>query len=260
MRDSSRDRRSRRFKSNACARVSVEEKQTHGRLVDVSAGGGFVAVSEAEELPPVGSGMRLDFRLPIGFWVRANTIVRWVRREADERGPTGFGVEFTSMQESNRELLDSFLAAADGSGQSLETTATDKYRVVVENGMVALCLAGNLDRDESSFLKAELLRKLEPRHDEEIDVFINALTFRASCGGALEHLTETFVEIGRRGLRLGVLVQPPALAGAQIRRVLRDAGIADSVASFETEVEASEFLSEIDNLPDLRDEPEGAVA
>jgi hypothetical protein len=244
-------RRHRRFKADACACVSAGDEKTRCTLVNVSAGGGFVAVSRPEDIPPVGSGMRLDFRLPIGFWARTNSIVRWVREQASDSGPAGFGVEFTSMQSTNRELLDAYLASAEHGGEGLETTATDKFRVVVDDGVVAICLAGAFDPTESSSLKDELLRQLASATVENVNLFINAAAFQASCTDVLDRLTEMFAEVGRRGLRLGVLIQPPAIAGSQIRRVLRNAGIADAVASFETEVAASEFWSELDDVTDI---------
>ncbi|GIW72023.1 MAG: hypothetical protein KatS3mg102_1565 [Planctomycetota bacterium] len=125
----------RRFRRLAIEPVSCTALQ-HGRLVDLSIGGAFVA---CEQPLPVGSVVTLRFSLPDRTApLEVVARVQWSRSNASGRpGPRhGMGVRFVSMAPEDRLAITRHLRRAYQLKQSAERLAADlPVRLRLEDGV-----------------------------------------------------------------------------------------------------------------------------
>jgi uncharacterized protein (TIGR02266 family) len=73
--------------------------------VDLSAGGPFL---RSDLLLEQGEALSLEFALD-GRLIKAQAHVAWVRRFPVQHEPAGMGVEFVSMHDADRRLLERYL-------------------------------------------------------------------------------------------------------------------------------------------------------
>jgi Tfp pilus assembly protein PilZ len=73
---------------------------------DVSAGGAFL---KSELLLEVGETLALEFQVPGGTVVKTPARVAWVRRFPEGSQAAGMGVQFTSLGEHERAVLQHWL-------------------------------------------------------------------------------------------------------------------------------------------------------
>lgn len=226
-------------------RVAVQSTQVEATVKNLSAGGAFVTAPPGQPLPPIGAGIRLDFRLPIGFWVTVNCTVRWARDREDAQGPRGYGVSFTSLTGCNQGFVQSFLQTVTNDPLPMEARLLEKYRVEHDSrGILAVSFNGHLDTAEAEQLCKQAMMSLDAMRSVPLYFYLNAARLSPSPQPALNAMRDWLRAAGKN-LKVGVLVEPPSLAGQQIKRVLREAGIADALASFASEDEASLFWGQL---------------
>lgn len=102
----------RRFERKALTvQFHAKDAQGVGQLIfesaDLSAGGTFL---KSDLLLETGEALALEFPILEGRVIRAQARVAWVRRFPQPREVAGMGVEFTAMQDGDREALATFLA------------------------------------------------------------------------------------------------------------------------------------------------------
>jgi Tfp pilus assembly protein PilZ len=73
---------------------------------DLSSGGTFL---KSDLLFEQGEVLSLEFPVLEGRLLRAQARVAWVRRFPQPRESAGMGVEFTAMEDQDREALEAFL-------------------------------------------------------------------------------------------------------------------------------------------------------
>ncbi|MBX5483576.1 MAG: PilZ domain-containing protein [Myxococcaceae bacterium] len=80
--------------------------------VDLSAGGSFL---RSELLLEDGEALVVEFRVPgVPRLMKAQARVAWVRRFPRDGEPAGMGIEFLSMSEEDRSILESYLETVGG--------------------------------------------------------------------------------------------------------------------------------------------------
>jgi Tfp pilus assembly protein PilZ len=101
----------RRFERKSLSvQFHARDAQGVGQLVfesaDLSSGGTFL---KSDLLFEQGEVLSLEFPVLEGRLLRAQARVAWVRRFPQPRESAGMGVEFTAMEEQDREALEAFL-------------------------------------------------------------------------------------------------------------------------------------------------------
>ena len=88
--------------------------QLHFEGADLSTGGTFI---KSDLLLEQGDRLSLEFRVPgVPRLMRAQARVAWVRRFPDGAEPAGMGVEFLTMTDEDRAVLDQYLGAIPAGG------------------------------------------------------------------------------------------------------------------------------------------------
>ncbi len=120
--------------------LKVEYSSTNEFLTDytenISGGGVFISTNSEFEL-----GQEIDFTISFpGLLdpIQVKGEVKWLRKEADEEGPTGIGVQFMMDQSPGREALGNLLRHLHGdSNPPAQQQASKEFRVLlVEDNVV----------------------------------------------------------------------------------------------------------------------------
>lgn len=217
-----------------------------GELRDLSCAGAFVASS------PVGvqegSGVRLEFTLPLGFAVSTFATVRWVRDVPSHQGPIGFGVQFFGLDGVNREFINYYLRS------SSERPVTDapvmvKDRFIVKDegrNRMLIRMLGSLTPVESEALLACINDQLAKNNPTELFAYIDVRELGACCKATLDPMRTWLKHLGERRHFAALLVGPESIGAVQMRRLAREAGVADSVLAFTDELEANKFWQSLE--------------
>lgn len=234
---SSRERRSDSRVPTSLRAVTVRGEQEHQvELGNLSVGGAFVRVRTVEELPPVGSALRMKLRLPVGYWLCGTVVVRWIETESRARG---YGVEFDLLGEYDKLFLKTHLDAIIATGEPLAADLTLKFRVDRDERAVVIWINGHLTEGESEELAQEIARQRGRWGAERPCLYLNAGRFAASSRLALDHLIAGLRSFADLPNLVGVLVESSSVARAQMRRVVRDAGLGEALVCYTSEEDAS---------------------
>ena len=231
-----------RWPVQLAAEVLVDGSGASGQIQNLSLGGAFLACSTSL---PMGSGLRLSFRLPNGMPVSATGRVVRVQTKPSETTPAGIGIEFYGLDDVTQEILQSYFAST---GQRGETTQGDgrfeeKFRVETDNKeRVYLLLSGFLDKRECENLARTMSKTLAALTGTGIRLCINATQYQCCAPESVDHFKKCFALLTKRSWLAAALVGPKSVGMMQMPRAARDANVADSFASFEDVNEALEFL------------------
>jgi hypothetical protein len=235
----------RRKEERVAVQAPVEVHHTgpaQAEIRDISLSGTFVAL-EGSTIS-VGAGLRLEFTLPQGFRVIAFGRVAWARPTADASGVAGFGVQFYGLDDINRDFIRYYLdVAKQGGGGAITAGRIDTRYEVLDptDEQLRLRLSGSLQPLESEGLDEVVCRKLARKRASRLFVFVDAVNLGACPKGALDPM-RNWLERLRQGRQvLGVLVGGSTVGVTQIRRLARDAGVADAFMSFADLEEAETF-------------------
>jgi hypothetical protein len=235
-------RREERSAIQAGVELELESEVRMAELRDISTNGAFLATSPATQ--PAGSGLHLEFTLPQGFRVNAFGRIVWVRAESDDLGPSGYGVQFYGLDDVNREFIQYYLDLAKmGQGGVVATGRVETLFEVREHGsnQLHIRMTGALTPLEADSLEEVVCRKLGRIKDKQLYVYIDARGLGACSKSALEHI-HTWLERLRHNRQLfGVMLGGTSIGVVQVRRLAREAGIADSIMMFTEQGEAETF-------------------
>lgn len=212
------------------------EAEHQVELGNLSVGGAFVRVRTLDELPPVGTALRMKLRLPVGYWLCGTAVVRWLNAEV--RAP-GYGVEFDLLGEHDKLFIKTHLEAVLASGAPLIADWALKFRVDRDERAVVIWLNGHLTESESEELAQEILRQRGRLETDRPCLYLNAGRFAASSRLALDHLIAGLRSFAELPHLVGILVESSSVARAQMRRVVRDAGLGEALISYTSEEDAS---------------------
>jgi hypothetical protein len=211
-------------------------------LRDVSLNGAFVAVSTVTL--SVGAGLRVEFTLPQGFRVTAFGRIAWLRQVPDDRGPAGYGIQFYGLDDVNREFIQYYLelARVGGCGPIAGGRIETRFEVTdPADNQLRVRLTGTLLPLEADSLEEAVCRKLARLRRGQLFVYIDARDLAACPKASLEHIRAWLERLRFNRTVLGVLVGGNTIGVVQLRRLAREAGIADSLIMFDNRAEADEF-------------------
>jgi hypothetical protein len=239
-------RREERIPVQAAVELHHETMQHVAELRDVSLNGAFVAVSPVTL--SVGAGLRVEFTLPQGFRVSAFGRVAWLRQIPDDRGPAGYGIQFYGLDDINREFIQYSLDLARAGGGAPIAGGRIETRFEVTDpadNQLRVRLTGTLLPLEADSLEEAVCRKLSRLRRGQIFVYIDARDLAACPKASLEHIRAWLERLRFNRAVLGVLVGGNTIGVVQVRRLAREAGIADSLIMFDNRGEADEFWHSI---------------
>lgn len=192
---------------------------------------------------PIGTGVRLELRMPSGVWIDVcGSVVRAPTAGAADARQESYGIHFAELIPESTQLLASCMVGGSRLGDSaLPARIYERYRVeLVARSLLFLTLWGDLSAEEAASLERQLLEQLDEAHPDAMCVYINMQHFAGASGAALSHLQSALAAIGRHNLRLGVLLAPSAPI-PEIHRIIRQAGVANELVCFEDPAEAGLF-------------------
>lgn len=223
-----------------------EAVQHVAELRDVSLNGAFVAVSPVTL--SVGAGLRVEFTLPQGFRVSAFGRIAWLRQLPDDRGAAGYGIQFYGLDDINREFIQYYLELARAGGGAPIAGGRIETRFEVTDpadNQLRIRLTGTLLPLEADSLEEAVCRKLNRLRRGQTFVYIDARDLAACPKASLEHIRAWLERLRFNRTVLGVLVGGSTIGVVQVRRLAREAGVADSLIMFDNRAEADEFWQSI---------------
>lgn len=211
-------------------------------LRDISLSGVFVAMSDVTLSN--GAGLRLEFTLPQGFRVHVFGRVAWTRPHASAEGPAGYGIQFYGLDDVNREFIQYYLDLARRGDGGLVADGKIEPRFEVserDQNQLFVRLSGSLTPLESDSLEEVVCRKLARLRREQTFVYIDARELGACSKASLDHIRNWLERMRQARQLLGVLVGGTSIGVVQVRRLAREAGIADALIMFTDQGEALAF-------------------
>ncbi len=197
----------------------------------VSREGARLSLPPGAPIPAARSGVRLKVRLPSGFWIVGDALVSG--RPGKLLGRSGpLELEWTRVASEDRRILEE--AACDALGVAEELSANLQIKHWVESDepdALAIALGGHLLEPDCQTLDAQLGAILVKRRAGGTKIFLNAVGFRASPAPSLRRLRRVFGRLGAHGGVLGLVTLGESVAATQLRRVLRDAGLGESLVA-----------------------------
>lgn len=249
-------RRHERLTLQAAVDVSAGEERRSAEIRDISVSGAFIATNEVTL--SVGTGLRLAFALPQGFRVNAFGRIVWVRPKAGAAGPAGYGIQFYGLDDVNREFIEYHLQfAKHGQNTPVAGGRIETRFEVCEQGdnQIFIRMAGTLVPLEAENLEEAVCRKLAELKGSPLFAYIDVRDLGACSKASLDRVRAWLERLrGDREL-LGVLVGGNSIGVVQVRRLAREAGIADSLMMFAAEREAREFWHNLIAEPPSRGPP-----
>lgn len=234
-----------RAPANTQVRVDGNDATYTGRLRNVSTGGAFIRVS-LHELPTVGEGIRVRFRLPGQLELDLYGKVRWRRECATTEGSIGFGVEFCGLGRTEQKAIMRYVEQQDDSAPSVPVIVTEKYAVQSEGNTLRVWLSGALELAESRDLSRIVMNAVAQNQGKDLLVFIDGSRVLPCSEGSLQEMRWWMQQLTRCRSVAGVLVANNSIAMLQLRRLAREAGVGDLLVSFENSTEAEIFWQEIE--------------
>jgi hypothetical protein len=241
-------RRFERFPVGTPLAMRNGSKEVVAELHDISCDGAFIAFGEPALDAPKGTGLRLEFTLPQGFRVDVFGRVVWVRSEADEQAageprPSGCGVQFYGVSEVNRGFIQYHLEECrrNAALAAIEGHVQVRYRVEREPPeKLFVTMMGSLGAPETQELSSLVLHELADTSGPRLLLYLDVSHLEACTREALDKLRAWFGKLRERDLA-GVIVGSGAIGVGQVRRLVRETGIADALVGFESTEEAKRF-------------------
>jgi hypothetical protein len=200
----------------------------------LSVGGAFITGIDL----PLGSGVRIAFRLSTGLPVTVTGKV--------VRAGTGAGIQFFQVDDVTREILDDYLKSAGTANPAIDAEVAVKYQLIRVGGRITLKLSGYLETADCARVRAIVAGELATGTKREVMLIVDASLFSCCSPDGLKEfraLLET-IKSGYAAL-VGALIGQRTVGVLQLRRAIREGGIADSFMGFETTAEADELLAQL---------------
>lgn len=220
------------------ASVTTQGKTRQVTLGNLSVGGAFLMGSV--DLP-LGSGIRISFRLSTGLPVTLNGKV--VRASANIGGA---GIQFFAVDDVTREILDDYLRSlASGVSTNIDAEVSVKYQLNTRNGRIDLTLSGYLESGDCVRLRELMTEHVKSLGRRDLMIVIDASLFACCSPEGLKEFRAWLQSICSAHTVVGALIGPRTVGVLQLRRIVRDAQIADTFMGFDTTAEAEELLQEL---------------
>ncbi len=235
-------RRHERIPVQAPVEIQADVGAQRAELRDISLSGAFIATTPATLSQ--GAGLRVEFTLPQGFRVNAFGRIAWSRDREDAQGPAGYGIQFYGLDDVNREFIQYYLELAQRGergpigGGRIETRFEVSERA--ENQLYVR-MTGSLIPLEADSLEEVVCRKLARMRRGQLLVYIDARDLGACPKASLDHVRAWLERLRFNHQVLGVMLGGSSIGVVQVRRLAREAGIADSLIMFTDKEEAEEF-------------------
>jgi uncharacterized protein (TIGR02266 family) len=211
-----------------------------GQIENLSLGGAFLTTTAPLSM---GTSLRLSLRLPNGMPVTASGRVVRVQAEA-EGARAGVGIQFYGLDDVTRDILRNYFGSqpSDANNGAL-ATVEQKFRVETDRKeRVFLVLSGFLDKQECQNLSMTMSEIFGALAGTGVRLCIDATRYQCCTPDSVDYFRDWFTHLSKRRWLAAALVGPKSVGMMQMRRAARDAGVADSFASFNTVPEALEFL------------------
>jgi hypothetical protein len=246
-RAASEDRREHpRHDTDWLSEVSNQTDHFSAVIVNVSLGGALVRAAPTASVRP-GDCLRLRFRLPGALRIAVCAKVRWVSDRPNAEGQMEFGVRFYGLGRSEREAM--VLHArhlSDAADESCDATVHKKYAVRRDGAKIWLWIAGSLNDAESRDLHALVVSRISERFGRPLLAFIDVRELATCQSSSLNDFRTWLKMLGRCRPLSGVLVAQDSIASAQVRRLVREAKIADSLVVFSEASQARDFWRDLE--------------
>ncbi len=233
----------------APAVIVSESHSLAGAVCNVSSGGLFVT-TEANHILPVGVGVRVRFQLREHLELMLYGVTRWVRMEPEPGGPPGMGIEFYDVDDVMRTLLETHVLqdAARASASYGYATLEEKFRVAVSpQGWLQVYLCGVLGASEANELGRQIVDSLSVVCRRPVRLFLDVSHYCPCPEATLCSLRTMLGKFRNLEELVGVMVGRSSVGLLQMRRLMREAGIADYLVCFESYAEACRFMDQATN-------------
>ncbi len=168
--------------------------------------------------------MRVEFQL--GESARARLFARVVARSLTDQRRLTLRLKLPSMPlEVTR--------AASSTGRPIPAQISESFRVLTGDSSVSVRLNGVLDDVAGEALAETLIAEVQRLRPASLSLFLDASRVSPSPEAGLAHLRRSLKHIADTGSFLGVLVGNHPLAMIQLERLSREAGVADSLVTFD---------------------------
>ncbi|MCK5690782.1 PilZ domain-containing protein [Myxococcota bacterium] len=251
-------REHRRFSWDIAGIVAVGDKRFKSTVRDISKGGVLLEIKEKLGVTR-GTTIRLTILFTGGVQIELPGMIRWVKEDRGSRAPNQYGLQFYMLGQVEKEVIESYVAQyASGVSESPKPTITSKdnkratqvleydFQDSVE-GCAWLEIRGSVTAASARTLSAKISQWLGRLRGKQTILILDATHYQPSSEESLAILRRSFTEFSRVPF-FGALVGPSSIGMLQIRRLVRDVGIADGLVSFETTQEAQEFLLETEEF------------
>ncbi len=231
------------------ATISMGATEADGAIIDVSAGGAFIATNGPLQAK-VNDGLRVRFRLPNSAEINIFARVRWVCSTGTTSSPRGFGIEFAGLGRNEKAAIVKFVEEQRGVKVPPEVSShlTQKYSVQLSDGSILVRLNGSLNLAESQALSDSMAQEVGHLGNKTLVSFIDATHFLACPEESLPYIKEGLAKLGCSSPSFGVMVGSASTAMLQMRRLLREAGVAETIVCFENQGEALEFWEQLQDV------------
>jgi hypothetical protein len=216
------------------ASVTNQGQTRQAILGNLSLGGAFVTGIDL----PVGSGVRIAFRLSTGLPVTLNGKV--------VRAGSGSGIQFFQIDDVTREILDDYLKSAEAATSKISAEIAVKYQLNRGGGRVTLKLSGYLETADCTRVREIVVAELVKVGKREILLVIDASLFSCCSPEGLKEFRSLLEAIKMGHNVVGALVGQRTVGVLQLRRAVREGGMADGFMGFETPAEADEVLGQLE--------------
>ncbi len=224
--------------------VVASLKEHHVQIVKLASTRATVRIANRDHIPPVNTALRMKLRLPIGFWLSGTVLVRSIEPERLE-----YEVDFGLLRADDTGFVQQQLRTAGADFLPLEAELSVKYRVDREQGALMIWMAGYLTENESAQLAAEIARQRRRVSASSPCVYINASRFAASSRASLDNIKGGLRALSDLPNLVGILVEGSSVARMQVRRLVRDAGLGESLICFADEGEALSAWAKLYDAP-----------
>lgn len=228
------------------ASICVGPVENTGLIVDISEGGAFVAIENPSSVS-LNDGLRLRFSLPGSVALSVFAKVQWVREEAAGDKPKGIGVLFIGLGRTERQTIAKLVQQNEvqQSGPDVAVRVSRKYTVQITDDTLWIRLNGYLSAEECQGLCDIMGEQIDRLEGQILLTLLDATHFSACPEESLPFLRKCLAKLGGRGPSFSVMIGTGSVAMLQMRRLAREAGVADSIACFENENEALPFWQQI---------------
>ena len=219
----------------------TEDLNCGGAIQNVSLSGAMVAAVQPAPVR-VADCVRLRFSVPSSIRISVCAKVRWVSDRPNADGMVEFGVQFYGLSRVEREvILKHAHADLDGSAEAPDVAISRKYSVRREDAKLWVWVAGIVREQESRNLHAVVRSRIAECFGKPLLAFLDFRELGTCPPESLRDFRAWLAILGRAKPFGGVLLTEDSVTSVQVRRLVREAKVADSLVAFTEPAEAKEF-------------------